>query len=66
MSCRWYCGCTTRPQKHLRQTPFALTFSIEVVIPAEVRVPSYRVEACDETKISENEEALPVNLDLLE
>ena len=43
--------------------PFSLVFGTKVVIPAEVGLPSYRVENYDE---QENNVALFENLDLID
>ena len=48
------------------KTFFALTFGMKTIILAEVKVHNYQVEAYDKAKDIENEEALLVNLDLLE
>ena len=45
------------------ETPFALAFGIEAVIPIELKLPSVRVMAFDEQR---NSQDLKVNLDLLE
>ncbi|CDO99984.1 unnamed protein product [Coffea canephora] len=53
----------TTPRTATQETPFALTYGAEAVIPAEIGVPSCRVQnfiAWD------NEEELRLNLDLLE
>ncbi|GJV98245.1 reverse transcriptase domain-containing protein [Tanacetum coccineum] len=44
-------------------TPFSLTYGIEVVIPAEIGMPTYRTAAVDTVH---NNEELRLNLDLLE
>ncbi|GKD42078.1 hypothetical protein Tco_1266723 [Tanacetum coccineum] len=44
-------------------TPFLLTYGMEVVIPAEIDMPTLRTA---EIKLKENNEALEINLDLLE
>ena len=54
--------CTT-PKEATGETMFSLVFGTEVVIPAEVRFPSYRVENYDE---QENDVALLENLDFLD
>ena len=61
------CGRTTpyHDENLHRKTPFALTFGRKAVIPTEVGVPSYRIEAYNKAKDGENEEPLLVNLDLL-
>ncbi|GKE35168.1 hypothetical protein Tco_1454490 [Tanacetum coccineum] len=46
-----------------RETPFSLAYGTEVVIPAEIGIPTRRtIQRSDE----ENEEALRMNLNLLE
>ena len=45
------------------ETPFQLTYGSEVVIPAEVRLTSYRVHKHDESK---NDEAIRLQLDLVD
>ena len=45
------------------ETPFALAFGIEAVIPIELKLPSVRVMAFDE---QHNSQDLKANLDLLE
>ncbi|GKC55649.1 reverse transcriptase domain-containing protein [Tanacetum coccineum] len=45
------------------ETPFSLTYGTEVVIPAEIGVPTLRTAEVDLTK---NDEALEINLDLIE
>ncbi|GJR52656.1 reverse transcriptase domain-containing protein [Tanacetum coccineum] len=44
-------------------TPFSLTYGTEAVIPAEIRMPTYRTSAVDTVH---NDEELRLNLDLLE
>ncbi|GJV37252.1 reverse transcriptase domain-containing protein [Tanacetum coccineum] len=44
-------------------TPFSLTYGTEAVIPAEIRMPTYRTATVDTTH---NDEELRLNLDLLE
>ncbi|GJR54003.1 reverse transcriptase domain-containing protein [Tanacetum coccineum] len=44
-------------------TPFSLTYGTEAVIPAEIRMPTYRIEVVDAVH---NDEELRLNLDLLE
>nr|GEU64905.1 reverse transcriptase domain-containing protein [Tanacetum cinerariifolium] len=44
-------------------TPFSLTYGTEVVIPAEIGMPTYRTAAVD---VIHNDEELRLNLDLLE
>ena len=46
-----------------QETPFALAFGTEAVDPVEVGLKSPRIELAD---IEHNEEALRLNLDLLE
>ncbi|GJU27470.1 hypothetical protein Tco_1166091 [Tanacetum coccineum] len=45
------------------ETPFSLTYGTEAVIPAEIGMPMLRTMEVDPTK---NDEALEVNLDLIE
>ncbi|GJW36008.1 reverse transcriptase domain-containing protein, partial [Tanacetum coccineum] len=45
------------------ETPFSLTYDTEAVIPAEIGMPTLRTMEVDPTK---NDEALKVNLDLIE
>lgn len=44
------------------ETPFSLAFSIEAIVLVEVKVPTFRIKAYDETK---NGEDLTMSLDLL-
>ncbi|GJY34118.1 reverse transcriptase domain-containing protein [Tanacetum coccineum] len=44
-------------------TPFSLTYGTEAVIPAEIRMPTYRTPTVDAVH---NDEELRLNLDLLE
>ncbi|GJY95289.1 reverse transcriptase domain-containing protein [Tanacetum coccineum] len=44
-------------------TPFSLTYGMEAVILAEIRMPTFRTAEVD---IAENDEALEINLDLIE
>ncbi|GJX66762.1 reverse transcriptase domain-containing protein [Tanacetum coccineum] len=44
-------------------TPFSLTYRTEAVIPAEIGMPTLRIEKVD---LVQNNEALEINLDLLE
>nr|GFA24682.1 reverse transcriptase domain-containing protein [Tanacetum cinerariifolium] len=44
-------------------TPFSLTYRTEAVIPAEIRMPTYRTTTVD---VVNNDEELRLNLDLLE
>ncbi|GJZ55865.1 reverse transcriptase domain-containing protein [Tanacetum coccineum] len=44
-------------------TPFSLTYGTEAVIPAEIRMPTYRTAVVD---AAHNDEELRLNLDLLE
>ncbi|GJZ19671.1 reverse transcriptase domain-containing protein [Tanacetum coccineum] len=44
-------------------TPFSLTYGMEVVIPAEIGMPMFRTVELD---IDKNDEALQINLELLE
>ncbi|GJV46277.1 hypothetical protein Tco_1430813 [Tanacetum coccineum] len=44
-------------------TPFSLTYGTEVVIPAEIGMPTYRIVIVDTVH---NDEELRLNLDLLE
>ena len=53
----------TTPKEATGETPFSLVFETEVVIPAKVGLPSYRVENYAE---QENNVALLENLDFLE
>ncbi|GKC91612.1 reverse transcriptase domain-containing protein [Tanacetum coccineum] len=46
-----------------RDTPFALTYGTEAIIPAEIRMPTLRTAKID---MVQNDEALEINLDLLE
>ncbi|GJV67270.1 reverse transcriptase domain-containing protein [Tanacetum coccineum] len=46
-----------------RDTPFSLTYGTEAVIPAEIRMPTFRTAKLDMAK---NDEALQINLELLE
>ncbi|GJV64422.1 reverse transcriptase domain-containing protein [Tanacetum coccineum] len=44
-------------------TPFSLTYGTEAVIPAEIGMPTFRTA---EVNVDENDEALEINLDLIE
>ncbi|GJW97335.1 reverse transcriptase domain-containing protein, partial [Tanacetum coccineum] len=44
-------------------TPFLLTYGTEAVIQAEIRMPTFRTAEVD---MAENDEALEINLELLE
>ncbi|GJY19149.1 reverse transcriptase domain-containing protein [Tanacetum coccineum] len=46
-----------------RDTPFSLTYGTEAVIPAEIKMPTYRTVTVDAVH---NDEELQLNLDLLE
>ncbi|GKC15679.1 reverse transcriptase domain-containing protein [Tanacetum coccineum] len=46
-----------------RDTPFSLTYGTEAVIPSEIGMPTFRTVEIDMVK---NDEALEINLDLLE
>ena len=46
--------------------PFRLAYGTDAVIPAEVGLTSYRVENYSEDKNEENEEALRLQLDLVD
>ena len=46
-----------------REMPFRLAYGSDIVIPAEVRLTSYRVENYDEDK---NKEAMRLQLDLID
>ncbi|GKE17753.1 hypothetical protein Tco_1425330, partial [Tanacetum coccineum] len=46
-----------------RDTPFSLTYGTEAVIPAEIGMPTLRTAEVD---LVQNNEALEINLDLLE
>ncbi|GJX36001.1 reverse transcriptase domain-containing protein [Tanacetum coccineum] len=46
-----------------RDTPFSLTYGTKAVIPAEIGMPTFRTAELD---IAENDEALEINLDLIE
>ncbi|GJV94978.1 hypothetical protein Tco_1546555 [Tanacetum coccineum] len=45
------------------ETPFSLTYGMEAVIPIEIGMPTFRTAEVDMIK---NDEALEINLDLLE
>ena len=53
----------TTPKEVTGETPFSLVFGIEAVIPAEVELPSYRIENYAK---QENNVAFLENLDFLE
>ena len=57
----WAYRTTTRTPT--RETPFRLTYGNEVVIPAEIRLISYRVDNHDEAR---NDEAIRLQLDLVD
>ncbi|GKA12478.1 reverse transcriptase domain-containing protein [Tanacetum coccineum] len=44
-------------------TPFSLTYGTKAVIPAEIGMPTFRTA---EVNVAENDEALEINLELLE
>ncbi|GJY93242.1 reverse transcriptase domain-containing protein [Tanacetum coccineum] len=46
-----------------RDTPFSLTYGMEAVIPAEIRMPTYRTATVD---IVRNDDEIRLNLDLVE
>ncbi|GJW84337.1 reverse transcriptase domain-containing protein [Tanacetum coccineum] len=46
-----------------RDTPFSLTYRTEAVIPVEIGMPTFRTSEVD---VAENDEALEINLELLE
>ena len=48
------------------ETPFRLAYGIDVVIPMEVGLTSYRVENYSEDKNKKNEKALHLQLDLVD
>ena len=48
------------------ETPFRLAYGIDVVIPMEVVLTSYRVENYSEDKNKKNEKALHLQLDLVD
>ncbi|XP_022024135.1 uncharacterized protein LOC110924438 [Helianthus annuus] len=52
----------TMPKTSTRETPFSLTYGTEAVIPAEVAIPTPRMQQSQE----ENEQELRLNLDLVE
>ncbi|KAM0027207.1 putative nucleotidyltransferase, Hydrolase [Helianthus debilis subsp. tardiflorus] len=52
----------TMPKTSNRETPFSLTYGTEAVIPAEVGIPTPRMQLSQE----ENEQELLLNLDLAE
>nr|GEW88087.1 reverse transcriptase domain-containing protein [Tanacetum cinerariifolium] len=54
--------CTMTKSSH-GDTPFSLTYGTEAVIPAEIRMPTYRTAVVDAVH---NNEELRLNLDLLE
>ncbi|GJT78398.1 reverse transcriptase domain-containing protein [Tanacetum coccineum] len=44
-------------------TPFSLTYRMEAVIPAEIRMPTFKTAEVD---VAKNDEALKINLELIE
>ena len=60
----WAYRTTTRTPT--RETPFRLAYEVDVVIPTEVGLTSYQVENYSEDKNGENEEALRLQLDLVD
>ena len=60
----WAYRTTTRTPTG--ETSFRLTYRIDVVIPAEVGLTSYRVENYSEDKNKKNEKALHLQLDLVD
>ncbi|KAK9050039.1 hypothetical protein SSX86_030992 [Deinandra increscens subsp. villosa] len=52
----------TMPKTSNGETPFSLVYGTEAVIPAEIGMPSYRLQM----QVTDNEEALRTNLDFLE
>ena len=57
----WAYRTTTRT--FIGETPFWLTYESEIVIPAEVKLTSYRVDNHDESK---NDEVIHLQLDLVD
>ncbi|GKC47076.1 reverse transcriptase domain-containing protein [Tanacetum coccineum] len=53
----------TRAQSSNGETPFSLTYETEAIIPVEIGMPTLRTAEVDMIK---NDEALEINLDLLE
>ena len=53
---------TTR-KSATQETPFSLTFGTEAIAPVEIRLKSLRIELAS---VEHNEEALCINLDLLD
>ncbi|XP_043813700.1 uncharacterized protein LOC122723866 [Manihot esculenta] len=53
----------TTPRSSTKETPFALAFGTEVVVPIELQVPTHRVQFHDENA---NSDKLRSNLDALE
>ncbi|XP_071727539.1 uncharacterized protein [Rutidosis leptorrhynchoides] len=53
----------TTPKDSTNETPFCLVYGTEVVIPAEVLIPTNRITTFDE---QQNDESLRENLDALE
>lgn len=56
----------TSEKVSIGETLFTLVFNTNTIIPAEVGIPSYRVEAFTEGKERENQKRLLINLDFLE
>ncbi|KAK9071736.1 hypothetical protein SSX86_008165 [Deinandra increscens subsp. villosa] len=52
----------TMPKTSNGETPFSLVYGTEAVIPAEIGVPSHRLQV----QVTDNDEELRTNLDLLE
>ena len=51
----------TTPRRSTRETPFAMTYGMEVVIPLEIGLPTIRIEAFDSET---NDVAIAKYLDL--
>ena len=48
------------------QTPFALTYGMEIVVPFEIMVPSSRIQLDDEINAEDKRQLLSLQLDLLD
>ncbi|OAY48321.2 hypothetical protein MANES_06G124050v8 [Manihot esculenta] len=53
----------TTPRTSTKETPFALAFGTEAVVPVELQIPTHRVQFANE---STNDDKLRSNLDALE
>lgn len=57
------CACRTSPRAAIWETPFSLAYGTEAMVPIELKIPTHRVQYCDELT---NDKMLQSNLDALE